>query len=214
QDLTGAFLAATYQLLRQDGHAGSLIGASRFDEKRAADYQFYDDGLTHDAMLLYLIARHFPERMGGLKAQAIDAIVTPIEHGLYNRLSSAYSIMALDARPVASWALVAVLPGGFKVVAHPPGTVTLAPMATRRTGNEGEGEGEGEGEHAASAWTPNFGEAVGSWLPGYAEVRADRVNVYGLADASAREFVYKVKATAAGSFAVPPAHGEGMYGRG
>src|SRR5207247_1056429 len=79
--------------------------------------------------------------------------------------------------------------------------------------NEGEGEGEGEGEHAASAWTRNFGEAVGWWLPDYAEVREDRVNVYGLADASAREFVYKVKATAAGSFAVPPAHGEGMYDR-
>src|SRR5207249_9502342 len=102
QDLTGAFLAATYQLLRQDGHAGSLIGASRFDQKRAADYRFYDDGLTHDAMLLYLIARHFPERMGGLKAQAIDAIVTPIEHGSYNSLSSDYAIMALDAYVAAA----------------------------------------------------------------------------------------------------------------
>ena len=32
--------------------------------------------------------------------------------------------------------------------------------------------------------------------------------------ASAREFVYTVKATASGSFAVPPAYGEGMYDRG
>src|SRR5207244_5615178 len=85
-------------------------------------------------------------------------------------------------------------------------------MPTRRTGNEAEGEGEGEAE-AASAWTPNFGEAVGSWSPDSAEVREDRVNVYGLADASAREFVYKLKATAAGSFAVPPAYGEGVYDR-
>src|SRR3989454_10606322 len=53
-------------------------------------------------MLLYLIARHFPERMGGLKAQAIDAIVTPIEHGSYNSLSSAYAIMALDAYVAAA----------------------------------------------------------------------------------------------------------------
>src|SRR2546425_12214149 len=53
-------------------------------------------------MLLYLIARHFPERMGGLKAQAIDAIVTPIAHGSYNSLSSAYSIMALDAYVAAA----------------------------------------------------------------------------------------------------------------
>jgi len=119
---------------------------------------------------------------------------------------------ALGAQPIAAVALVDLLPGGFEVVENPPATVTLAPMPTRRTGNEAEGEGEGEAE-AASAWTPNFGEAVGSWSPDYAEVREDRVNVYGLADASAREFVYKVKATAAGSFAVPPAYGEGMYDR-
>src|SRR5206468_3697451 len=115
---------------------------------------------------------------------------------------------ALGAQPIASVALVDLLPGGFEVVQNPPATATLAPM--RRTDNEAEGEGEGE---AASAWAPNFGEAVGSWSPDYAEVREDRVNVYGLADASAREFVYKVKATAAGSFAVPPAYGEGMYDR-
>src|SRR2546426_10338084 len=53
-------------------------------------------------MLLYPIARHFPERMGGFKAQAIDAIVTPIEHGSYNSLSSAYAIMALDAYVAAA----------------------------------------------------------------------------------------------------------------
>src|SRR5439155_13700884 len=287
QDLTGAFLAATYQLLRQDGHASSLIGASRFDQKRPSEYEFYDDGLTHDAMLLYLLARHFPARLGGLKAQAIDAVVTPIEHGSYNSLSSAYAIMALDAyvtatgpaasgrytltetlkdgshrvlplpagtfpetdvsataqqvafssdapvnafylltqagfdrsipaqalsqglevlreytdmngkpvtditlgdelqvhlrfralgaRPVASVALVDLLPGGFEVVENPPAAPARATVArVRRTGNEGEGEGEGEtrggsaqgegegGEDAASAWTPNFGEAVGS----------------------------------------------------
>ena len=37
--------------------------------------------------------------------------------------------------------------------------------------------------------------------------------MYGEADEAAREFVYTVKATAVGSFAVPPAYGEGMYDR-
>jgi uncharacterized protein YfaS (alpha-2-macroglobulin family) len=54
---------------------------------------------------------------------------------------------------------------------------------------------------------------VGAWSPDYAEVREDRVNLYGRADREAREFIYTVKATAAGTFAVPPAHGEGMYDR-
>ena len=121
---------------------------------------------------------------------------------------------ALGARPVASVALVDLLPGGFEVVEQARATVAPA----RRINNEGEAQGEVEGVEgragAASQWTPTFGQAVGSWVPDYAEVREDRVNVYGLADASAREFVYTVKATASGSFAVPPAYGEGMYDRG
>jgi len=128
---------------------------------------------------------------------------------------------ALGAQPIASVALVDLLPGGFEVVEHrPPAQATASVAPVRRPTNEEEGEGEGEtgarsaqGEEAPSAWTPGFGEAVGSWSPDYAEVREDRVNVYGLADASAREFVYTVKATAVGSFAVPPAYGEGMYDR-
>ena len=34
-----------------------------------------------------------------------------------------------------------------------------------------------------------------------------------IADQTVREFVYTVKATAVGSFAIPPAFGEGMYDR-
>ena len=328
QDLTGAFLAATYHLLRQDGLADGLIGASRFDQTRPAAYEFYDDGLTHDAMLLYLVARHFPGRLGTVKAQAIDAIVTPVQHGSYNSLSSAYTILALDAyvaaagpvaggrftvtetlkdgsqrvlplpagtfpqadmsiaaqkigfasdapvpafyllsqagfdraipakalsqglevlreytdksgnpvtavtlgdelevhlrfralgaRPVAAVALVDLLPGGFEPVENPIAAPQMArPRILARAGGApgDEGEGESEGGRAASAWTPNFGRTVGAWSPDYAEVREDRVNVYGLADGSVREFVYTVKATAVGSFAVPPAYGEGMYDR-
>jgi hypothetical protein len=335
-DLTGAFLAATYLLLRQESHANALMNAARFGQKRVAAYEYYDDDLTHDAMLLYLFARHFPERLQGLRAQAIDAIVSPIEGGAYNSLSSAYTIMALDAyvtatgaaasgrftvtetrkdgsraplalpdgtfpqadvsaaarsvgfssdalvaafysltqagfdrtipakefsqrlevlreytdrdgrpvtsvtlgdelqvhlrfralggNPIRSVALVDLLPGGFEVVENirPPvelaGRAVTADQAASEAGGEGEGEGEGgegegEGEGPESMWVPTFGEVIGTWAPDYAEVREDRVNVYALADAAAREFVYTVKATAVGTFAVPPAYGEGMYDR-
>src|SRR5205823_6202942 len=136
-DLTGAFLAATYQLLHQDGHANSLIAASRFGGQRPADYQFYDDGLTHDAMLLYLLARHFPARLGGIKAQAIDAIVTPVEHGAYNSLSSAYTIMGLDAYVEATGPVVGgrftltetLKDGSRRVLPLPAGTFPLADVS-------------------------------------------------------------------------------------
>ena len=331
QDLAGAFVASTYQLLRQEGLAFSIIRASRFDEKRPADYASYDDGLTHDAMLLYLLARHFPSRLSGVKAQAIDAIVAPIAHGAYNSLSSAYTLLGLDAyitalgpaaaghftitetladgsnrtlslppgtfpeadvssgakrvgfmsdttvtafysfsqagfdrtapaqalsqglevlreytdkngtpvttvtlgdeievhlkfralgaQPIANVALVDLLPGGFEVVENArPGLaarVSVTPAAAGNQENEESegGEGSEQTEGVESAWTPSFGAAIGRWSPDYADVREDRVNVYGLADASIREFVYTVKATAVGSFTVPPAYGEGMYDR-
>jgi uncharacterized protein YfaS (alpha-2-macroglobulin family) len=60
---------------------------------------------------------------------------------------------------------------------------------------------------------PAFGEATGNWRPAWAEVREDRVNVYVVAGADIQEFVYRVKATAVGSFMVPPAYGESMYDR-
>src|SRR5437870_11342211 len=53
-------------------------------------------------MLLSLIAPQSRERMGGPNAQAIDAIVTPLEHASYNSLTTAYSIMALDAYVAAA----------------------------------------------------------------------------------------------------------------
>lgn len=328
EDLTGAFLAATYRLLHQDALSDPLIREARFGQKRSADYTSYDDDLTHDAMLLYLMARHFPERLGDLKARAIEAIVTPLERGSYNTLSSAYAILALDAyvsatgpaaagrlaalevlrdgsrhqlalssgtfpqvevtlgarrveftsdaavgafyslaqsgfdrtiptkalseglevlreytdkggspvsqvtlgdeiqvhlrfralgpHPVASVALVDLLPGGFEIVQEPAAPVTSAQVVMRVTPDTTSGddvEGGGESDASASQWTPTFGQAVGAWEPDYAEVREDRVNVYGEADQTAREFVYTVRATAAGSFAVPPAYGEGMYDR-
>ena len=329
QDLTGAFLSATYQLLHQETRATEILGAIGFGKVRRAAYAEYDDALTHDAMLLYLIARHFPGRLPDLRAGAIDAIVTPIAHGSYNTLSTAYAILALDAyvtavgpeaeghftvtellannvrhdlplvgrtfpeaeitagartvefasaeavpafyqllqsgfdrtipvkplaqglevfreytdrsgkvvtevavgdevevhlrfralgdAPIPSVALIDLLPGGFEVVEDRPAEADLAqraPAASDYGDGEGsEGEGEGEGEAMEEGWSPTFGQVIGTWAPDYAEVREDRVNVYGIADQTVREFVYTVKATAVGSFAIPPAFGEGMYDR-
>lgn len=333
QDLAAAFLASTYQLLKQEGLAANIIGGVRFQPQRPAAYEDYDDDLTHDAMLLYLVSRHFPGRLADLQAEAISSIVTPIEQGSYNTLSSATAILALDAyltaagplaagrftltetladgsqRPIelppgvfpeagitqgarkvtfgseaavsafymlnqsgfdrtvpdkplsqglevlreytdkngnpvtavslgdeiqvhlrfralgpsgASVALVDLLPGGFEVVqdggaARQPASVAMPVPRADTLAPEGEGDagegGEGGEDGEEAAWTPSFGEVVGPWAPEYAEVREDRVVVYGLSDHAAREFVYTVKATATGSFAVPPAFGEGMYDR-
>ena len=65
-DLAAAWLAASYQLLKQDKEAAALIAGPQalLERKRASDggyvTGYYLDPLTRDASVLYLIAKHFP----------------------------------------------------------------------------------------------------------------------------------------------------------
>jgi uncharacterized protein YfaS (alpha-2-macroglobulin family) len=52
-----------------------------------------------------------------------------------------------------------------------------------------------------------------NWRPEFAEVREDRLILYGNATHDAGTFVYRVRATSAGVFQVAPAFAEGMYDR-
>ena len=44
-------------------------------------------------------------------------------------------------------------------------------------------------------------------------MRDDRVVIYGTVTRNVGEFVYRIRATNAGTFIVPPAYGESMYDR-
>ncbi|HEY8538145.1 MAG TPA: MG2 domain-containing protein, partial [Steroidobacteraceae bacterium] len=59
QDLTAAWLAAAHKLMRQDQDAATLIGSVRFGVESD---ELYNDSMTRDAFLLFITARHFPER--------------------------------------------------------------------------------------------------------------------------------------------------------
>ena len=50
-----------------------------------------------------------------------------------------------------------------------------------------------------------------NWNSDYVDVREDRVIFYGGFDSSVTELEYRIKATAAGEFVVPPAYAESMY---
>jgi uncharacterized protein YfaS (alpha-2-macroglobulin family) len=52
-----------------------------------------------------------------------------------------------------------------------------------------------------------------TWHPEYADVREDRVVLYGTVGPEAQEFVYRVKATNRGAFTLPPPYAESMYQR-
>ncbi|HXO99936.1 MAG TPA: hypothetical protein VN813_05505 [Luteibacter sp.] len=59
-----------------------------------------------------------------------------------------------------------------------------------------------------------MGNPESTWKPQYADVREDRVVVYGYASRDVQEFVYRIKATNAGKFVIPPAFVESLYDRG
>ena len=52
-----------------------------------------------------------------------------------------------------------------------------------------------------------------TWTPEYGDVREDRVVLYGSVGNDLQEFVYGIRATNVGTFAVPPLQGESMYDR-
>ncbi len=326
-DLAAAYLAASLKLLKQAGDADRLIaGPQKVLERSLIEnaYRFerYYDPLIRDATTLYLLAKHFPERAHALSPQALQNIVRPLQKDQYNTLSSALTILALDALggesagenklslgelhkdgsavaigaltgnllrgtftrdatglrvgndadqrvwyavtqagfdrapppqelkqgleivreytnsngqavasvklgeeldvhlkirateadSVGSIAIVDLLPGGFEPVLQPP---SLPEDASSAVANADQASDQSSSQSApvAPAWHSPIGTSASTWAPEYADVRDDRVVIYGAATRDVQEFIYRIRATNAGSFTVPPAYGESMYDR-
>lgn len=312
-DIAAAYLAASFKLLQADREADTLIaGPAKVLARKAvaAAYVFerYNDPLVRDAGTLYLLARHFPQRLKALPPQSLQNIVQALRLGQFNTLSSALTVLALDAYGTQAAAvgadtltLAAVAADGTsRAIGTTDGLVTRGsfsaaaksvrvgnsadlpawysvsqagfdrtpPTAVRKDGLEivreytdAEGnvvdsvvlgeelqvhlkiratradglddivivdllpggfepvqevapaaaaEGDGDG---TAVWRSPVGLSTSSWQPQYADVREDRVVIYGYAGTDVQAFVYRIKSTNAGTFAVPPAYGESMYDR-
>lgn len=102
QDLTAAYLAASYRLLQQDAPAETIIKAVPWSDRlKIADDDSYYDPLIHDAQLLYLLAKHFRAELNGVPDDVIKRLGETISANRYNSLSAAYLILGLDAYAAA-----------------------------------------------------------------------------------------------------------------
>jgi len=90
-------MAAAYRQLKLDDLAWELISGYTFAEAGSDYERDMDSALARNAQYVYLLARHFPERLGDLDDEAIQRLVTPVSEGQFNTLSSAYTLLALGA---------------------------------------------------------------------------------------------------------------------
>jgi hypothetical protein len=97
-DITAAYLAASYSLLKQDDVAQKLINAVPWRElgTERGQYSVYYDALVHDTTLLTLIARHFPVQTKKVPAALLDNFGERITRNEYHSLSAAHLIRAMD----------------------------------------------------------------------------------------------------------------------
>jgi len=100
-DLAAAWLAASYQLMKQDKQAAQLIDPlQRMLERERDDepytYDYYYDPLIRDTSVLYLLAKHFPERARRLAPRVFENIAKPLENNMFNTTSAAMAMLAFD----------------------------------------------------------------------------------------------------------------------
>jgi uncharacterized protein YfaS (alpha-2-macroglobulin family) len=313
-DLAAGWLAASYKLLKQDNQASDLMEPLQRKLERSADdpysYGYYYDPLIRDTTVLYLLAKHFPERARALNPDVMANIARPLERSQFNTLSASMTMLALDVygasnaasvekvrideigqngqghpistiqnkllqagsysgaakslrfvngsnllaydvvdqsgydrgsspqaikngleivrdytdakgqpltritvgdeidvhvkiraisdKAISNIAIVDLLPGGFDpVIALPP-----VPAGT-----------DTDGSAPPPVAAPTVRVTGSTWQPSYTDVREDRVVIYGVALPNVQEFIYRIKASTAGKFIVPPAYGESMYDR-
>ncbi|WP_164018909.1 alpha-2-macroglobulin family protein [Pyxidicoccus trucidator] len=96
-DLTAAYLGATYKLLKQDKEAEKALKKVRIGQPQEADYHSLYDGLVYDSQVLYLLSRHFPERLKDVSGEMLVTMTKPIAEERFNSLSSSYAILGLEA---------------------------------------------------------------------------------------------------------------------
>ena len=290
-DLTAAYLAAIYRLQRQERDAAALIEpmTAQLGATSGQRFAFYYGDNVRDAEVLYLLARHFPERAHALRPEALQAIVAPVGRGDYNTLSSAQLILAFDAYASSvdggsgKFSVTQSIGGSNKSAVDLQGKLILRasyaadanglqlhndsgvsafysvtnsgfdrnpamselhqgmdivreyldakgqPVTTVHSGEEVIVQLRMRSTDTDSIWNvaitdllPGGFEPVlpvaleanlGGWRPQYADVREDRVVLYGTLTRDLAEYCYRIRATNAGTFVIPPSYAESMYDR-
>ena len=108
-------------------------------------------------------------------------------------------IRAIDRDSLNDIVLQDLLPAGFE-----------PEIQNLEAASESESESEADPASSSSTWQDRLSTG-GSWTPDYADIREDRVVLYGSITNELAEYRYTLKATSVGTFNVPPVYAEAMY---
>ncbi|MES2527300.1 MAG: alpha-2-macroglobulin [Bdellovibrionota bacterium] len=96
-DLTAAYLAATYTLLKQNDEGAAVMKSWKKTAKDNLDWNFFYGPGVRETQYLYLASLHFPDVLKDMSAEDLSAMLAPVMNGGYTTTNSSYAILALDA---------------------------------------------------------------------------------------------------------------------
>jgi uncharacterized protein YfaS (alpha-2-macroglobulin family) len=88
--------------MREDHDAQKTIAPIRF--VAVAKWEIYDDPMTRNGFLLYVLSKHFPERLPDLAPGALEDLANNINRGFYHSLSAGTTLLGLNAYVAATHA--------------------------------------------------------------------------------------------------------------
>ncbi|MEQ4925083.1 alpha-2-macroglobulin family protein [Proteus hauseri] len=99
-DIGALYLAASYKMLKMDKQADELLKPTWQEISKAYNNAWwshnYLDPLIQDSTRLYLIVKHFPEKVTEIPPQLLENMVLSFKEERYTTQSSAMSILALE----------------------------------------------------------------------------------------------------------------------
>lgn len=95
EDITGAYVASTYQLLHLEEEANRLIGLYKTPKTQAFVQDFNSPAIS-DAQYLYLLSLHFPDKLSKVEP-LINTLVAAMNSEEMNTVLSGYASLSLGA---------------------------------------------------------------------------------------------------------------------
>ena len=97
EDLTGAYLAGAYMIMKQEGEARSILSKVTDSKLKTESPWEFCNSFIQNAQLLYLLAEHAPDQLKQVSAGILSALASFLQDDSYNTITSSYTVMALSA---------------------------------------------------------------------------------------------------------------------